>query len=68
MHLDDILNVTEGTKSEPLSKVREVMKILDEAILQLKAEKCMIAKESIFWLGNKLTRTGISPNNFKNLM
>ena len=31
VHLYDILNVTEGTKSEPLSKVREVMKILDES-------------------------------------
>ena len=41
------------------------MKILDEAILQLKAEKCMIAQESIEWLGYKLTRTGISPINAK---
>ena len=65
VYLDDILIVTKGTKQEHLNKVREVMKILDEANLQLKAEKCMIAQESVEWLGFKLTRTGISPKNAK---
>ena len=41
------------------------MKNLNEANSQLKAEKCMIAKESLEWLGYKLTRTDISPNNAK---
>ena len=65
VYIDDILIVTKGTKQEHLNKVREVMKILDEANLQLKAEKCVIAQESIEWLGFKLTRTGISPINTK---
>ena len=65
VYIDDILSVTKGTKQEHLNKVREVMKILDEANLQLKAEKCMIAHESIEWLGFKLTRTGIFPINTK---
>ena len=34
----DILIVTKGTKQEHVNKVREVLKILDEANLQLKAE------------------------------
>ena len=53
--------VIKGTKVEHLEKVREVMKILDEANLALKAEKCVNAQECIEWLGYKLTRTGISP-------
>ena len=65
VYTDDILIVTEGTKQEHLNKVREVMEILDEANLQLKAEKCMIAQESIEWLGFRLTRTGTSPINTK---
>ena len=65
VYIAEILIVTKGTKHEHLNKVREVMKILDEANLQLKAEKCMIAQESIEWLGFKITRTGISPINTK---
>ena len=42
-----------------------MLKVLNEANLQLKAEKCTIAQESIEWLGYKLTRSGISPINTK---
>ena len=65
VYLDDILIVTKGTKTEYLNKVREVMKVLDEANLQLKAKKCVLAQDSIEWLGYKLTKTGISPVNAK---
>ena len=61
VYIDDILIVTKGTKHDHINKVREVMKKLDEANLQLKAEKCVIAKTNTEWLGNKLSRTGISP-------
>ena len=61
VYINDILSVTKGTKQEHIDKVREVLKILDEANLQLNAENCTIAQESIEWLGNKLTRTGSSP-------
>ena len=62
VYIDDILIVTKGTMTEHLNKVRrEVMKVLDEANLQLKAEKCVLAQDSIEWLGYKLTKTGISP-------
>ena len=60
VYIDDILIVTKGTKHDHINKVREVLKILDEANLQLKAEKCVIARTSIEWLGYKLSRTGIS--------
>ena len=42
-----------------------VLNILDDANLQLKAEKCVIAHECIEWLRFKLTQTGISPVNAK---
>ena len=65
VYIDDILIVTKGTKQEHVNKVKEIMKVLDDANLQLKAGKCIIAQESIEWLGYKLTRTGISPVNTK---
>ena len=61
VYIDNILIVTKGTKQQHVNIVREVMRILDDANLQLKAGKCIIAQGSIEWLGFKLTRTGISP-------
>ena len=63
LYIDDILIVTKGTKQQHVNKVREVMRKLDDATLQLKAGKCIIAQDSIEWLGFKITRTGISPYN-----
>ena len=39
--IDDISILTKGTKIEHLNKVRDVIKVLDEANLQLKAEQCV---------------------------
>ena len=61
VYIDDILIVTKRTKQQHVYKVREVMRILDDANLQLKVGKCIITQDSIEWLGFKLTRTGISP-------
>ena len=58
VYIDDILIVTKGTKQEHVNKVKKVMRVLDDATLQLKAGKCIIAQESIEWLGYKLSRTG----------
>ena len=63
--IDDILMVTKGTKNEHLNKVREILKAMNEAKLQLKAGKCNFAKQEIEWLGFKLTSSGISPINTK---
>ena len=63
--IDDILIVTKGTKNEHLDKVRELLKTLDHAELQLKAGKCNFAKKEIEWLGFKVTEQGISPVNTK---
>ena len=63
--IDDILIVTKGTKQEHLDKVREILKVIDDAELQLKAGKCNFAKQEIEWLGFKLTNSGISPINSK---
>ena len=45
--------------------MRETLKTIDEAKLQLKAGKCKIAKQEIEWLGFKMTSQGISPKNSK---
>ena len=63
--IDDILIVTKGTKSEHLDKLREILKTLDDAKLQLKAGKCMIAENEIEWLGFNLINQGILPVNSK---
>ena len=63
--IDDILIVTKGTKSDNLNKVREILKEMNEAKIQLKAGKCNFAKQEIQWLGFILTSSGISPNNSK---
>ena len=63
--IDDILIVTKGTKSEHLDKLREIIKVMNEAKLQLKAGKCKFAKQEREWLGFKLTSSGISPINTK---
>ena len=63
--IDDILIVTKGTKNQHLDKVREILKTLDHAELQLKAGKCNFAKNENEWLGFKLTEQGISPVNTK---
>ena len=61
--IDDILIVTKGTKQEHLDKVREILKVIDDAELRLKEGKCNFAKQEIEWLGFKLTNSGISPFN-----
>ena len=59
--IDDILIVTKGTKNEHMAKVRKILKTLDAANLQMKAEKCNFAQSHIEWLGFKLTKSGASP-------
>ena len=63
--IDDILIVTKGTKQEHLDKVREILKVIDDAELQLKVGKCNFEKQEIEWLGFKLTNSGILPINSK---
>ena len=45
--------------------MREILKVMNEAKLQLKAGKCKNAKQEIVWLGFKLTSLGISPIHTK---
>ena len=65
VYIDDILIVTKGEKSVHMQKVREVLKVLDSANLQLRADKCKIACTKIEWLGYELSEEGISPVNGK---
>ena len=63
--IDDILLVTKGEKSVHMQKVREVLKVLESANLQLRADKCKILGTKIEWLGYELLGEGISPINGK---
>ena len=63
--IDDFLIVTKGTKDEHLDKVREILKTLDHAELQLKAGKCNFAINKFERLGFKFTEYAISPVNTK---
>ena len=63
--IDDILIVTKGTKEEHEEKVREVFRKLDSSKLQLKEEKCRLAKNEIDWLRFSISEKGIKPLNKK---
>ena len=63
--IEDILIVTKGTKQNHLDIMREILKTIDEAKLQLKAGKCKIARQETEWLSFKMTSQGISPINSK---
>ena len=65
VYIDEILIVTKREKSVHMQKVREVLKVLDSANLQLRADKSKIACTKIEWLGYQLSREGISPINGK---
>ena len=65
VYIDDILIVTKGTKQEHVTAVREIIKVLDDANLQIEAGKWKIAQKSIEWLCFKLPQTGITPVNTK---
>ena len=60
--IDDILIVTKETKEELDEKVREVFKKLDSRKLQLKEDKCKIAKNEIEWLGFDISEKGVKPH------
>ena len=59
--INDILIVTKGTKEEHLKQIEDVIKVLDEAKVLLKLEKCQIAKKNTEKLGYKLLEEGIKP-------
>ena len=63
--LDDILIVTKGSIEKHFEVVKQVLKRLDNAKVQLKWEKCKFAAEETNWLGYKLSQTGIKPISSK---
>ena len=63
--IDNILVVTKGSKEEHIKQVEKVMKILDEAGIRLKEEKCQIAQSETECLGYKLMATGVKPIDSK---
>ena len=63
VYTSHILIGTKCGKSEHMQKVREVIKVLDSASLQLREDKCKIACKKLEWLGYELSCEGIAPVN-----
>ena len=61
---DRVLSIS-SSKDVHVQKVREVMNMLDKAILQLKVDKCNVACNKIDWLGFELSGSRIAPVNGK---
>ena len=63
--IDDILIVTHGTEEEHITKVKEVLKRLDNANINLRLDKCTFAAMNIEWVGYNLSQQGVAPINNK---
>ena len=63
--IDDILIVTHGTEEEHITKVKEVLKRLDHANINLRLDKCTFAAKNIEWVGYNLSQQGVAPINSK---
>ena len=63
--IDDILIVTHGTEEEHITKVKEVLKRLDDANINLRLDKCTFAAKNIEWVGYNLSQQGVAPINRK---
>ena len=63
--IDDILIVTHGTENEHIEQVKEVMKRLDGANINLRLDKCTFPAKSFEWVGYKLSQQGVAPINSK---
>ena len=59
--LDDIIDVSRGSKEDLLKLFYKCLKKLDEDNLRINLTKCHFAKTEIECLGYKLTQSGIAP-------
>ena len=63
--IDDILTVTHGTEEDYITKVKEVLKRLDDANINLRLDKCSFAAKNIECVGYNLSQQGVAPINSK---
>ena len=63
--IDDIQIVTHGTEEEHITKVKEVLKRLDDANINLRLDKCTFAAKNIEWVGYNLSQKTVAPINSK---
>ena len=64
-YIDDILIHTSGSLEDHLQKVQKVMNKIRKHSLRLKLTKCQWAMKEITYLGYKVTRKGIAPDENK---
>ena len=61
VYLDDILLMNSNFEDH-LQNIKDIFKLFEQNNLKLKPEKCYLFQEEIVFLGHKLTRTGLAPN------
>ena len=59
--IDDILAISIGSKNEHIALVENILAKLDEKNMALILEKCQFTKNECEWLGNRITKSGITP-------
>lgn len=64
IYMDDIL-ISFNTSKDGLKRLEEVLRLLGEAGLTFKMEKCSFFQERIHFLGFEIDKSGIRPGNQK---
>jgi hypothetical protein len=64
VYLDDVI-IYSDTIENHISHLRTVLKMLSEAGLKIKPDKCEFAKKEIIYLGHIISSEGIKPNSLK---
>ena len=65
VYIDDILVITKGSYEQHLIAVKNVLKILQEAGMQLNIDKSYFAKTEVEYLGYIINREGVKPQPSK---
>ena len=65
VYLDDLLVITRSDWDDHLDKLRQVLRVLQQAGLKVNAPKSHFGKDEVEYLGYVLTRTGIKPQSKK---
>ena len=60
VYLDDIVIYTKGDLEQHIRDVEEVLKLIEQATLQIKIRKCVFFQEEIHFLKHKISWHGIS--------
>src|ERR1044071_1672127 len=66
VYLDDIVVYTKGSLEQHIKDVEEVLKLIQQATLQIKIKKCVFFQEEIHFLKHKISKHSIA-TDFKKI-